>query len=1330
MSRKRHFDIVVLTQVATILAAIIFQPITSQNNSPKVVVSLPENVAVGYKVTSLSALGISARSKDDIILSPAVPFEIAQEPSGQFFIVTGQPIDRENKDLCKLTRQNDFKCLVELDAVIMNDGTPSSHRVEIAVEDRNDNKPTFDETEIVIKIPENTDPSNSAFSIPYATDADSAQFAIQSYTLDPKDSSHFSLKVSERSDGVLIPKLLVDQELNFEDQSTYMLTIIARDPENEGSMDISVDIIDINDNAPVFEQSEQTVEILENDPIGKVVLKVEAKDEDSGKNGQVFYRFAEETLPEILEYFKINETSGEIVLVKSLKSQGGQILSVQIEARDGGEHPLADLITTEFVIKDVNDNKPTIVFNPRTSWEVDGQPIYFSEKEEPRMIGFFKVTDDDPGNSGKTRLDQINATDLFSLVKIGPDMYSFSTLKIFDREKQAAYWVQFEASDCADTSSGSSFEDIAKECKPLKTSEVFRFNVGDINDFIPQFEKFRYNYTIVEETEPRILDKIVVEDEDYGDNGTVKFSIHSLQHEKWFHIDPDTGVFKILRKLDREVLGSRVNVTVKAYDLGSPARMTYKVFEILLIDIDDNEPKFNQSSYTFTVIENCGIGHTVGQVVATDPDTDGCVIYHTSDSDKYKGIFEVGETTGIIRTLKDFDFETEEQKEFYFEVYAASCKKPEQEDLVRANIQLIDDNDNGPRILSPDPLQEFPIPWDANPSYFVFRIEATDIDFGRNAKLTYHIEDTDNIFGVDAERGEIFVKNHDIYQNRDRRVKIVIWATDNGPQPMLSLTQTNFIYLDGNDTLFNHTLQDQPRVPFLPKVPKFMIYAVCTIGAIVVLIIVIWLVLLIRLRSSRASLASSVKAQYSAVAGEAQIHRHNSAHHNQYTLNGTLGRSQSPLGGSMNSSNQGAFMKTYPSPDACVAMGGGGGDTISRGTPSPDDSSRNQGGTGTVASGGSLHSSQLSTFNERGGRLSPHPGGGGKYSTNSTLEGRGGIDGGGTIDRRRSHANPHQTNPYSGGGPGAPPMIHYPARSCHPLSPPTSAGTNTISSSAPMPVGSSPASPQIGYHYPPPGAPHPGFQSPYGEDLSAFQNRYAIGGGVGAPYDYSRHPPSSIPQSYDPQTPVRNNHATFHPNRSLSDGDHAMQNMYGTAGRNSNNNANANKHNKWTNNHIDDNSPQGRPAPGLLHIGKPPAPSSNVSPSSPMKQQKQPSPVNSTFSETDDISPEVPPRPRDPEHPKNLPNTASRPPGTQVLVPPLAGHERWNLPNDNSFRGPNNGTLNGGNRQVANQNLDAPDLCKDVKSSLERHTNGNSKHVIKGAKSADSSVHESRVAQV
>ena len=94
------------------------------------------------------------------------------------------------------------------------------------------------------------------------------------------------------------------------------------------------------------------------------------------------------------------------------------------------------------------------------------------------------------------------------------------------------------------------------------------------------------------------------------------------------------------------------------------------------------------------------------------------------------------------------------------------------------------------------------------------------------------------------------------------------------------------------------------------------------------------------------------------------------------------------MGGSLASSGQGAFLKSsYPSPDAVA-----GGDSVSRGTPSPDDnnSGRVQGGNGTVASS-SLHSSQLSTFNEKGGLLAPHPNpaGNGRYSANNTIDGRG-----------------------------------------------------------------------------------------------------------------------------------------------------------------------------------------------------------------------------------------------------------------------------------------------------------------------------------------------------
>ena len=139
---------------------------------------------------------------------------------------------------------------------------------------------------------------------------------------------------------------------------------------------------------------------------------------------------------------------------------------------------------------------------------------------------------------------------------------------------------------------------------------------------------------------------------------------------------------------------SKLSSYFQAYDLGSPAKMSYKLFEITLIDIDDNQPKFNQSSYKFDILEGRGIGWEVGRVTAVDPDIDGCVRYYAADDDIYKAIFKVNETTGVIKTLRDFDYETEKQKEFYFEILAKACKKPEQVALARANIQLIDENDN------------------------------------------------------------------------------------------------------------------------------------------------------------------------------------------------------------------------------------------------------------------------------------------------------------------------------------------------------------------------------------------------------------------------------------------------------------------------------------------------------------------------------------------------------------------------------------------------------------------------------------------------------------
>ena len=444
---------------------------------------LEENCPLGTKVTSLENLGFYLDNENDVMLTSAVQLFQIQEENSQFFIVTSKKIDREDGGTCKLNRQNNFTCLIELDIIDVN--TFESRRIEIIIYDQNDHDPTFSDKIHDISIPETVQPEESPFSIPYATDPDSQQFSIQQYSLipiSPLIHNVFSLKFSERSDGVIIPKLLVNKELDFERESHYLLKILAKDPSNEGSMLINVSVVDINDNSPIFIQSEQKVEISENDPIGKVVLKVSATDSDSGENGKITYRFAEETLPEILEYFTIGRETGEIMLSKSLKSQGGQTLSVQVEARDGARAPLTDLMTTEFVIRDVNDNKPVITFNPMQKWKVGNRTIYFSENEAPKVIGFFRVSDNDPGVFGKTVLHQLNATDLFELKKIRDGMHSFSTKLSFDREDGDSYGVQFRAVDCAEDFPPST-------CIPLETLQTFIFYVGDVNDCRPRFER-------------------------------------------------------------------------------------------------------------------------------------------------------------------------------------------------------------------------------------------------------------------------------------------------------------------------------------------------------------------------------------------------------------------------------------------------------------------------------------------------------------------------------------------------------------------------------------------------------------------------------------------------------------------------------------------------------------------------------------------------------------------------------------------------------------------------------------------------------------------------
>ncbi|KAL0182616.1 hypothetical protein M9458_021991, partial [Cirrhinus mrigala] len=170
---------------------------------------------------------------------------------------------------------------------------PSTHMVqlEISVQDSNDHAPEFPEDPVTIVIPENIQAGSSIYTF-QATDKDGSgpnseiRYSIQQRW--PDIPELFSL---DPVTGVL----KLGRELDHEETSSLFLVVHAMDSASDpsqrlwGSVTARVFVTDENDNAPIF-SSPTAVSVMEDQPVGFVLLYVMARDADQGENGRVSYR--------------------------------------------------------------------------------------------------------------------------------------------------------------------------------------------------------------------------------------------------------------------------------------------------------------------------------------------------------------------------------------------------------------------------------------------------------------------------------------------------------------------------------------------------------------------------------------------------------------------------------------------------------------------------------------------------------------------------------------------------------------------------------------------------------------------------------------------------------------------------------------------------------------------------------------------------------------------------------------------------------------------------------------------------------------------------------
>ncbi|XP_053179596.1 protocadherin gamma-A11-like [Scomber japonicus] len=542
-------------------------------------------------------------------------------------LTVAERIDREG--LCG----DKASCVLKQELMLEN--PLELHRINLHVQDINDNPPQFNKDLIDIDISESA-VKGARFPIEEAHDADIGKYSIQTYNL--QQNENFILGVGTNSVELVLNKEL-DRE-NLKEINLFLTALDGGSPQKSGTVVIHITVLDANDNVPVFSQAVYKASLPENSPVGTVVLTVSATDADEGLNGEVTYDFGHIS-EDVKSMFAIDRKIGNIKLMTMMDFETVSSFELRVTAKDGlGLTSYAKIIID---VTDVNDNAPVIYLKSLTN------PI--PENVSPGTeVGIINVQDRDSENNRQVRCS-IQQGAPFKLAPSVKNYYSLVTTGQLDRELVSDYNITITATD-----EGS---------PPLSSSKTVQLSVADINDNPPVFEEQSYSAYVSENNKPgSTLCSVTARDPDWRQNGTVIYSllageVNGAPVSSYVSVNGDTGVIHAVRSFDYEQFRS-FKVHVMARDNGSPPLSSNVTVSVIISDMNDNAPQIlypapeGNTFMTELVPKAAHGGSLVSKVIAVDADSgqNAWLSYHIVKSTD-PGLFSIGVHSGEIRTQRD-----------------------------------------------------------------------------------------------------------------------------------------------------------------------------------------------------------------------------------------------------------------------------------------------------------------------------------------------------------------------------------------------------------------------------------------------------------------------------------------------------------------------------------------------------------------------------------------------------------------------------------------------------------------------------------------------------
>ncbi|XP_012499916.1 PREDICTED: protocadherin alpha-10-like, partial [Propithecus coquereli] len=360
------------------------------------------------------------------------------------------------------------ECSIHLEVIV--DRPLQVFHVEVEVKDINDNPPVFPATQKNLFISE-TRALDSHFSLEGASDADVGTNALLTYRLSPNE--YFSLKVPTNDEQVKPLELVLKKPLDREVASEVLLVLKATDggkPELTGTVEILITVLDVNDNAPVFDKAVYRVKLLENARNGTLVIRLNASDLDEGPNSHILYFFETDTSPNIEASFRIDSDSGEIKVNGKIDFEETKLWKIQIKAIDKGNPPMFGHCTILIEVLDINDNAPELVITSLALAVREDAPL-------GTVIALISVTDPDSSANGQVTCTLTSYVP-FKLVSTFKNYYSLVLDSTLDRESISHYELVVTARDGGSPS--------------LWATASVSVEVADVNDNAPAFPQPEY----------------------------------------------------------------------------------------------------------------------------------------------------------------------------------------------------------------------------------------------------------------------------------------------------------------------------------------------------------------------------------------------------------------------------------------------------------------------------------------------------------------------------------------------------------------------------------------------------------------------------------------------------------------------------------------------------------------------------------------------------------------------------------------------------------------------------------------------------------------------